>query len=130
VQALLNYAHRQKHIDGHVDLSVFRIEGSTKTVLKKADPLTLEELQKLMDASSPKHRVMWAVGAGEGLRPSELRRMCWEDVRFASPTLVVRGEKTEAAAAEIPLTPLAFRELRAWWMRQGQPSEGPVFTTW
>lgn len=128
VQALLNYAHRQKHISEHVDLAVFRIEGATKTVLERADPLTLDELQRLMDASTPKHRVMWAVGAGEGLRPSELRRMRWEDVRFETRTLVVRGTKTDEASAEIPLTPLAFRELQAWWMRQGQPVEGAVFT--
>lgn len=122
VQALLNHAHRQKHVEGHVDLAVFRIEGSTKTVLEKVDPLSIDQLVRLMDASEPKHRAMWAVGAGEGLRPSELRRMQWEEVRFVTRTLVVRGEKTQAAA-EIPLTPIAFRELQAWWMRQGQPEE-------
>ncbi|MEZ4236818.1 MAG: tyrosine-type recombinase/integrase [Myxococcota bacterium] len=62
-----------------------------------------------------------------GLRPSELRRMRWDDVRFATRTLVVRGEKTHAAKAEIPLTPLAYRQLRTWWVRQGQPGQGFVF---
>jgi hypothetical protein len=28
---------------------------------------------------------------------------------------------------KIPMTPLAYRELQAWWMRQGQPGGGVVF---
>jgi integrase len=132
VQALLKYAHRQRHIPEHVDLAVFPIEGSTRRVTVKPDPLTLDELVKLMDASTPKHRAMWAVGAGEGLRPSELRRLRWEDVRWATRTLVVRGDdeglgKTALSVAEIPLTPIAHRELMAWWMRGAQPESGVMF---
>lgn len=132
VQALLIRAERQRHIERAPDLSRFRLEGSTKTVLERSDPLTLDELICLMDVSEPKHRAMWAVGAGEGLRPSELMRVRWVDVSLDRRTLAVRGDgegrgKTELATDTIPLTPIAFDELRAWWVRQGQPATGVVF---
>lgn len=132
LQALLMRAERLRHIDRAPDLARFTIRGSTKTVRPKPPPLSLEELQRLLDASQPKHRAMWAVAVGEGLRPSELQRLRWEDVRWATRTLAVRGDdsgegKTEASVAEIPLTPIAHRELRAWWMAMAQPKAGVVF---
>jgi len=39
----------------------------------------------------------------------------------------IRGTKTEASAADIPLTPLAHRELTAWWERCERPGAGLVF---
>ena len=39
----------------------------------------------------------------------------------------VRGSKTEAANARIPITPIALPHLRALWMELGQPETGPVF---
>lgn len=127
LQALLKRAFRLRHLERLPDLAIFPIEGSSKTVLKQEDPLSLEEVAALLDASGPKHRAMFGVAAGLGLRPSELIRMRWEDVRWETRTLVVRGEKTEESAAEIPTTPIAYRELRAWWGAQEQPRAGLVF---
>lgn len=127
LQALLKRAYRLRHIDELPDLAVFRIRGASKTVVEKPDPLTLEELIRLMDASEPRHRAMWAVGAGEGLRPSELVRMRWEDVRWGPGLLDVRGSKTAASKASIPMTPLARRELVRWWTACGEPENGLVF---
>ncbi len=36
--------------------------------------------------------------------------------------------KTEHAVAEIPLTPVAFKELERWWTAQGRPTEGFLYT--
>lgn len=127
LQALLLRAERLRHLDQAPDLSRFKLKGSTRTVLERSDPLSLVELVALMDASDPKHRAMWAVGAGQGLRPSELVRVRWEDVRWETRTLLVRGTKTEESAAEIPLTPIAHRELQAWWIREAQPKAGLAF---
>lgn len=66
VQAWLKYAYRQRHVPELPDLARFRIEGSTKTVVKKPDPLTLEELMRMMEVSRAVHRCLWAVGACEG----------------------------------------------------------------
>jgi len=132
LQSLLLRAERLKHIERAPDLARFRIRGSTIPTRVKPPPLTLDELSRLLDASDPLHRAMWAVGVGEGLRPSELQRLCWDDVRWSSRTLQIRGDdsgrgKTDESVAEIPLTPIALRELRAWWMANGQPATGHCF---
>ena len=127
LQALLKRAYRLQHISRRPDLAEFRIDGASTPVTVKPDPLTLDELADLMSVSQPKHRAMWAVGAGQGLRPSELIRVHWEDVDLEVRTLRVRGTKTLASAATVPLTPLAHRELLRWWERCGQPTEGLAF---
>lgn len=132
LQACLTHAYLEGHVERLVKLGEVRMQGSTTRARVKPDPLSLDELRRLLEASDGKHRAMWAVGCGQGLRPSELVRLRWEDVRWTTRTLVLRGDeqgrgKTAASVDEIPLTPLAHRELRAWWMAQAQPSMGLVF---
>lgn len=127
LQAVLHRAYRQKHIPVEPRLSHFRIEGATRTVRVKPDPLDLDELVALLNASPPRLRAMWATGAGQGLRPSELTRLTWDCVDFTAGTLEIRQGKTEQSAAVVPMTPLTRTELRAWWMRCGQPSAGLLF---
>ncbi|MBT3217628.1 MAG: site-specific integrase [Proteobacteria bacterium] len=127
IQALLKRAFRLKHIKAMPNLAVFQIDGASKRVIEKPDPLDLAELEKLMDASAPKHRAMWAVAAGQGLRPTELNRIRWEDVDLEAKLLFVRGTKTAKSKAVVPMTPLAHRELRLWWVGSGQPAEGLAF---
>jgi integrase len=129
IKALLKRAFRLRHIPSLPDLAVFRIKGATKRAVDKPAPLSLEELVALMEASGPKHRAMWAVGGGQGLRPSELGRIRWEDVDFEGRTLAVRGTKTEQSAAVVPMTGLTRRELRSWWEASGSPQSGLVFLT-
>jgi integrase len=45
----------------------------------------------------------------------------------------VRGDergrgKTALSVDTIPMTPIAYRELQAWWMQLGQPAAGVMFT--
>lgn len=126
-RALLVYAHRigdLPHVHEH-----FRLHGSTKRVRPVVAPLEPAEVLALLEhAPSPMHAAAWAVGIGVGLRPTELLRMCWEDVSGNLETLAVRGTKTLSSAAVVPLTPFARRHLRAWWVRCGQPASGLVWT--
>jgi integrase len=131
--ALLAFARRSGHIDFKPEF--FRIKGATKRTKEQSDPLSLEEVLKLMAAAQADpsralgamRRALWAVGAGLGLRPGELVRLEWSDVDWEARTLLVRGTKTEESADTIPMTPLAFRELRELWVREGQPSSGRAF---
>jgi integrase len=131
--ALLAHARKQGHITFRPEF--FRIKGATKRTREQSDPLSLEEVLKLMEAaerdSSPMRgatrRTMWAVGAGLGLRPGELVRVEWQDVDWDARTLAVRGTKTDESADTIPMTPLAYRELRALWDRCGEPKAGRCF---
>lgn len=127
LQALLTHAYTEGHLETHVRLGELRIAGSTRRSTPAVDPLSLDEVLALLAASTGQHRAMWAVGAGEGLRPSELLRMEWSDVLWSSRTLKVRGTKTDMASAEVPLTPLAFDELEAWWAACSRPTGGLVF---
>ncbi|KAL8443760.1 hypothetical protein Emag_005844 [Eimeria magna] len=70
----------------------------------------------LLLAATPNtmHCALFAVGIGAGLRPSELLSMRWEDVNMEEMTATIRGSKTAASAAAIPLTNLAGRELMRW----------------
>lgn len=127
VQACLMYAYRRQHIQTRPELGVFRIKGVTKPTLEKADPLDIDELRRLLEASSPMHRAMWAVGVGLGLRPAELVNVHWEDIDWGERLIEVRGTKTEAARDTVPLTPIAHSYLRQWWEENERPAEGLVF---
>jgi integrase len=137
IQALLLHAYRQKHITALPELKVFQIKGSTRVVQQESEPLTLDELVELLEATdNPQHRAMWGVAAGEGLRPTEVLRLRWEGVDWRKKTLEVPPHedgpgagsgKTALSADRIPLTPLALQELRVFWVRQGQPGRGWMF---
>lgn len=137
IKSLLLHAYRHKHIENLPELKVFQIKGSTRVVQQESEPLTLDELVDLLEATSnPMHRAMWGVAAGEGLRPTEVLRLRWEGVNWRMKTLEVpphmdgpgAGEgKTALSADRIPMTPLALQELRVFWVRQGQPRQGWMF---
>lgn len=130
LKALLVHAYRHKHIRRIPDLAVFRIKGSTKRVRQEVEPLTADEVRRLLAAaSSTRDRGLFATAIGQGLRPSELVRMRWEDIDWQIPAMDVRGSKTEASEATIPITPIAHPHLRAHWMAEGQPAEGFVWVT-
>lgn len=62
-----------------------------------------------------------------GVRRGELFGMEWgRSVDFEGKTIRVRGKTYETR--DIPLNRVALETLRAWWMQQGQPKDGYVFT--
>ncbi|PFH37943.1 site-specific recombinase, phage integrase family protein [Besnoitia besnoiti] len=104
-----------------------RIRGCTKRTLQ-SEPLRAGEVPRLLDAAgSLMHRSMFAVGIGIGLRPSELLRLHWEDVDWRNNIASIRGSKTAASRAAVPLTDLARRELFKWWEKEGNPTTGLCF---
>lgn len=105
------------------------IEGSTKRTLAEVEPLTLEETYIFLGSTTePVHRALFAVQIGLGLRPAEVLRVCWEDVRWNQRRVYIRGTKNKQAEATISMTPLAYDELRAWWTACGEPEAGHAFT--
>lgn len=128
VKALLKRAYRLRHVTELPDLGTFRLDGATKPVRPKPEMLSAEEARRLLKAaSSPMHKALFATALGQGLRPSELVRVHWEDIDWEVPALVVRGTKTDLSAAVIPITPIALPYLREWWMASGRPAAGHVF---
>ncbi|CDI74331.1 hypothetical protein, conserved [Eimeria praecox] len=123
--AALKYAVHTRRLDG---IHPFRkIRGCTKRTLVSV-PLTAEEVYLLLAATpNTMHCALFAVGIGAGLRPSEILSMRWEDVNMEEMTATIRGSKTAASAAVIPLTNLAGRELMRWWEEEGKPTSGLCF---
>mmetsp|Transcript_8755 Transcript_8755/g.25061 ORF Transcript_8755/g.25061 Transcript_8755/m.25061 type:complete len:576 (-) Transcript_8755:548-2275(-) len=103
------------------------IKGSTRRT-RPIIPFTADEVRRLLDAcSSPMYRALFGLGAGLGLRPSELVQVRWEDVDMDRATLRVRGSKTSTSGATIPLTPIALREMKQWWELEKRPRTGRCF---
>ncbi|KAL8440226.1 hypothetical protein Efla_000352 [Eimeria flavescens] len=123
--AALKYAVHTRRLE---QVHAFRkIRGCTKRTLPSV-PLTAEEVYLLLAATpNTMHCALFAVGIGAGLRPSELLSMRWEDVNMDEMTATIRGSKTAASAAAIPLTNLAGRELMRWWEEEGRPTSGLCF---
>lgn len=105
------------------------IEGSTRRTLAEPEPLTLEETFVFLDATvEPVHRALFAVQIGLGLRPAEVLRIEWQDVRWKHHQILIRGTKNKYAEATIPMTPLAYDELHKWWVAKGEPKTGIAFS--
>ncbi|CDJ68075.1 hypothetical protein, conserved [Eimeria necatrix] len=123
--AALKYAVHTRRLES---IHPFRkIRGCTKRTLVSV-PLTAEEVYLLLAATpNTMHCALFAVGIGAGLRPSEILSMRWEDVNMNEMTATIRGSKTAASAAAIPLTNLAGRELMRWWEEEGKPTSGLCF---
>ena len=149
MQSMLNYAYLEgRHLSSHVKLSSkdCPLPGTSKTVRARRAPLNRAELRALMAAlakgaqigaerggtvrrASGQGRALVGLGAGNGLRPSELARVRWEDIDFAAGTIYVRGEKTDDSAATIPLTPIGLEALQTWHAQCDLPSSGYCFVT-
>jgi len=140
IQVILDRAYRLRHIPAKIRLADVALKESTRTVHAQRDPLNLEELGALMDALTKGRKVngrrltgqgraLVALGAANGLRPSEICRVHWEDLNLITGTIAVRGEKTAASSATVPLTPIARKALLRYRGEVGSPEVGPVFVT-
>jgi integrase len=55
---------------------------------------SVEQMRRLLAASSAEMLPFWAIGAFAGLRHSEIRRLEWSDVDFGDALITVRAGKT------------------------------------
>lgn len=80
--------------------------------------LSVAEIESLLAEMTDESRPIAASLFYGALRVSEALALAWGDVDFDAATLVVRGTKTDASAATIPLLPPLANELRAHRARQ------------
>ena len=71
--------------------------------------LTKEELQKLIEAATPRYKQIIKVLVNTGLRESELRHIKLEDINFRNKTMTVHADKTTDFRV-IPLNDEAYTE--------------------
>jgi integrase len=89
--------------------------GDRPSGKRKSEPryLSLSEVEALLGKLGDEYRPVAAALFYGGLRVSEALALTWADVDFANATLTVRGTKTEASSAGIPLLPPLADHLRA-----------------
>jgi integrase len=94
--------------------------GDRPSSKRQSEPryLALGEVEALLGKLGDEYRPVAAALFYGALRVSEALALKWADVDFVSATLTVRGTKTEASWAVIPLLPPLADELRAHRERQ------------
>lgn len=123
---LLKYASQVNAIDTVHEFR--RIRGTSKPSREPAEPLTAEEVPRVLAAApSVMHRAMFGFAIGLGLRPGEVTALRWEDVDWPKKLVRIRGSKTATSDAVLPLLPLAEENLRPWWVEKRRPSSGLAF---
>jgi integrase len=89
-----------------------------------------EQEEAYLDACKEPLRTVAIVILDAGLRPDEVFRLRWENVRFIDAKralLIVPGTKSEAAARPVPMVPRLRGILENRWQEAGKPTSGWVF---
>lgn len=94
---------------------------------KEIDIYSPDEARRLMDSAPEDCKVPFALLLFAGIRPNELRRLCWGDIRSDFIHVGTRAAKT-AQARNVDIVPT----LAAWIARAGThgPSEAIVPANW
>jgi integrase len=94
--------------------------GERPSGRRRSEPryLSVTEVGQLLGKMTDQSRPVTAALFYGALRVSEALALVWSDVDFESGTLTVRGTKTDASAAMIPLLPALATELRTHRQRQ------------
>jgi integrase len=94
--------------------------GDRPSGKRESEPhyLSVAEVGKLLEKMTDDSRPVAAALFYGALRVSEALAIIWADVDFETSTLTVRGTKTDASWATIPLLPSLATELRAHRERQ------------
>jgi integrase len=98
--------------------------GERPSGKRRSEPryLSVSEVERLLAKLTDESRPIAAALFYGALRVSEALAVCWSDVDFEHATLTVRGTKSEASWATIPLLPPVAAELRAHRERRGARS--------
>jgi integrase len=96
--------------------------GDRPPTKRQSEPryLSVVEVSRLLDQMADQSRPVAAVLFYGALRVSEALALRWHDVDFDNATVTVRGTKTEASDATIPLLPALAVELRSHRARQAE----------
>lgn len=121
--AVFKFALNQGYVDRNVVRDLSRDERPGSKRLTEPRYLTMEEINRLLDAADAAHRPLFACCAYAGLRNGEVRGLQWGDIDSDEDRinihrqLDIRGNvaptKTEGSRASVPMLPALRRELVA-----------------
>jgi len=123
---------------GHVaDGLVIGSEKRKRKLEAGRDFPTTDEVKRLIDAASGRHRALLLVAAIAGLRASELRGLRWSDVDFKAAELHVRQRadrwntigppKSDSSLRTVPLDQATIAALKVWKLACPKGEAGVVF---
>jgi integrase len=141
LKSLLREAQRRGDVAQNVATGVtITMDKRSKRKLKVGvDIPTPDEVKRLIDAAAGKMRALIITAVFSGLRSSELRGLCWEDVDLKGGELHVRqradrynkigAPKSHSGERTIPLGPFVVNTLREWKLACPKSETGLVFPT-
>lgn len=92
--------------------------------------LSPEQEPKYLNACTEPLKTVATIMLDAGLRPDEVFRLKWENVRWVDnrrAVLIVPGTKTEAASRIVPMTPRLRDILQQSWEKSGKQTQGWIF---
>lgn len=99
-------------------------------VRKKVRILSLEQVSKLLEASTQESRAFWAIALFAGLRPeSEILRLQWEHIHLKERVLIVDGEESETEETKTGRRVVKISENLAAFLLPLEKESGPVAPT-
>jgi integrase len=103
--------------------------GVSDSLIGKVRRGELYKTRESCRAQESSDRAGWALAFYTGMRRSEIGRAQWPHVFWDADEIMVAASKSEAGEGRrIPMVGPLKTLLRQEWMRQGQPSSGPIIT--
>ena len=121
IRALINFAKAQGYISEGID---YLKPVRQKRVKKASYPIYQpEEFESLLDNADPEMVPPLVLLGFCGIRPAEMRRLNWRDVRFETRTLII--DATQAKTGSRRTVPLCGSALM--WLSGFKSSQGPIW---
>ena len=121
VRTLFNYAKQQGYLPESADL--LRGVSKKKVIRRKHTVYQPQEYQALLEAAATDMLPALALLGFCGVRPAEMRKLSWEDIRFDARTLIVDASNAKTASRRtVPIC-----EGAAWFLAPYRGSEGLIW---
>ena len=122
VRTLLNYAKKQEYLPESVNL----LKGVTLKKIVRANYLIYKptEFQALLNSATDELLPPLVLLGYSGVRPNEMRRLTWADIRFETRTVII--DATKAKTASRRTVPLCERGIE--WLERFKGAEGLIWS--
>jgi integrase len=124
LRSTLSHAVNDKLLDFVPKIKILKGANVRKWVLMP------EQEQAYLDACTEPLRTVATIILDAGLRPDEVFRLRWENVRFIDAKramLIVPGTKTVSAVRPVPMTPRVRGIIESRWKLADKPTSGWIF---
>ena len=90
----------ERHPFAHINPSDYLKNKSPNQRKQLINPLTFEEIERVLNAAPDRERALWGVGFFTGMRIQELLTLRWEDIDWESETIHIRRAAKRRVSGE------------------------------